>query len=110
MMEIELLAQACALLSGIVAHDLPTQLASGVGIGILDAADVSALNDALRLFGCIQAAGRLLTGGVLDPDLIGEGGRQMVLRDTGQADIESLARAVTKTADGVALIIDRALS
>ena len=110
MMEIELLAQACALLSGTVAHDLAPQLESGVGIGILDAADVGALKGALGLFRSIQAAGRLLMAGVLDPDKIGEGGRQMVLRETGFDDMARLSVALTKAADDADRIIDRALS
>jgi len=110
MMEIELLAQACALLSGTVAHDLAPQLESGVGIGILDAADVGALKGALGLFRSIQAAGRLLMAGVLDPDKIGEGGRQMVLRETGFDDMARLSVALTKAADDADRIIDRTLS
>ena len=110
LMEIELLAQVCALLSGATARDLTAQLECGVGIGLLDAADVSALHDALGLFGAIQAAGRLLAAGVLDPEAIGEGGRQMVLRETGYDDMENLSVALAKSADRAALIIDRVLS
>jgi len=97
-MDIELIGQAAALLSGARAHDIAAQLSSGVGIKLLSAADVADLCAAIGLFGRIQAAGRLLMAGVLDPDAIGEGGALMVLRETQHADMDALAQSVADAA------------
>jgi glutamate-ammonia-ligase adenylyltransferase len=60
--------------------------------------------DTAALLWQVQAAGRLLTGGVLDPDAIGEGGRRMVLAQTGfktMDDLQSALDAQTAAAAGV---------
>lgn len=108
--DIELLAQTAALRAGADATDMAGQIAAGVADGWLNAADAQALSDAVALLWQVQAAGRLLTGGVLDPDTIGEGGRRMVLRQTGFETMEDLQSALVMQTARAARIIDRKLA
>ena len=94
----ELFCQAAALISGSPARDAADQLAAGVAHGWLNAADARAVAAASGLFLRMQAASRLLTGGALDPDALGQGGRTLVLREAGFASIEDLAVAVSQVA------------
>ncbi|SEW05361.1 glutamate-ammonia-ligase adenylyltransferase [Cognatiyoonia koreensis] len=105
--DIELLAQTAALIAGSPATDTASQIAAGVAAGWLDAADAQALTAAARLLWQVQAAGRLLTAGVLDPDAIGEGGCRMVLRETGFDTMDALQEACTTACTRAAEVIDR---
>ncbi len=102
--DIELLAQTAALRAGSGANDLAGQISAGVASGWITAADGAALTDAAGLFWRLQAAARLLTGGVIDPDTLGEGGRRMVLRETGFDSMDTLHNgliAAAMTADAI---------
>jgi glutamate-ammonia-ligase adenylyltransferase len=102
--DIELLAQTSALKAGADPTEMTAQIAAGVADGWLNGADAQALVDTAALLWQVQAAGRLLTGGVLDPDAIGEGGRRMVLAQTGfktMDDLQSALDAQTAAAAGV---------
>lgn len=88
--DIELFAQTAALRSGSAAADVTTQLHSGVADGWLDAADAQALTHAFRLLWQMQAAARFLTGADLDLDVLAEGARRLILRETGCADLVDL--------------------
>jgi len=56
----------------------------------------------------VQATARLLTGTQIDPDAIGAGGTQMVLRETGQGTIAALlAEMETAAASASAVIAAR---
>ena len=103
--DIELLAQTAALRAGSAANDLAGQIGAGVASGWLNAADAGALSAAAGLFWRVQAAARLLTGGVIDPEILGEGGRRMMLRETGFDDIDGLQRALAAASDSAATII-----
>ena len=94
----ELLCQAAALRAGSPARETADQLAAGVADGWLNAADASAVATASALFWRVQAASRLLTGGSLDPDALGQGGRDLVLREAGFPTMEALAAALVDTA------------
>lgn len=106
----ELISQAAALRAGSPARDGAAQLAAGVADGWLDAADARAIADASGLFWRMQAAGRLLTGGALSPTELGEGGRRLILRETGYDTMEQLHAAMTKIADRADAVISRKLS
>ncbi len=94
----ELLCQAAALCSGSPARETGDQLAAGVAHGWLNAADASAVATATGLFWRLQAASRLLTGGPLDPDQLGQGGRDLVLREAGYDTMDDLASAINDVA------------
>jgi glutamate-ammonia-ligase adenylyltransferase len=107
--DIELFSQTAALLSGAPVRLTEAQLAAGVASGWLDAADAAALSEAEELLWQVQAAARLLTGGDLEPEALGEAGRRFILRETGCETIEDLQRALEARAGEAAGIIDRQL-
>ncbi|WP_138468074.1 glutamine-synthetase adenylyltransferase [Poseidonocella sp. HB161398] len=100
--DIELLAQACALISGCTARDPEAQLRSGG----LTSGFAGELIGHLRFFAVLKQAGRLLTGGRPDPAHLGQGGRDMLLRDTGMPDISSLEARIAEALAQSARIVD----
>ena len=98
MQDIALFAQTCALRAGAPERGTEAQLLAGVANGGLDAADCEALRAASTLLWRVQAAGRLLSGGVFDPDAVGEGGRRFVLRETGFETMDALEDAMAEHA------------
>lgn len=105
----ELFSQTAALLAGAPVRSTEAQLAAGVASGWLDAADAAALSETEGLLWQVQAAARLLTGGELEPDALGEAGRRFILRETGYETIEDLGRAIEAHSAESAAIIDRYL-
>ncbi|SEM43229.1 glutamate-ammonia-ligase adenylyltransferase [Loktanella fryxellensis] len=98
LMDVELAAQTAALVTGSPLHDVPGQIAAGVAVRWLSETEGAALTRAAALFWRLQTAGRLLTGGVLDPEALGEGGRRMILRETEFVDMDALQAEMAKTA------------
>ncbi|WP_394152517.1 glutamine-synthetase adenylyltransferase [Loktanella salsilacus] len=108
LMDVELAAQTAALVTGSDLRDVQGQIAAGVAGGWLSTAQGDTLTQAAQLFWQLQAAGRLLTGGVLDPDALGEGGRRMMLSETGFDTMDALEQAMTQiSAAADAAISDR---
>lgn len=107
--DVELCAQTAALRAGSAARTVPEQIAAGVASGWLDAADEAALTRSAALFWQLQAAARLLTGGVLHPEDLGEGGRRFILRETGCADTDSLLQTMEAAAAEADAVITRLL-
>jgi glutamate-ammonia-ligase adenylyltransferase len=89
--DIELFAQTACLRAGAVACDLTGQLQAGVGDGWLSAADAQALCETAGLMWRLQAVARLLTGGPLRPDDVGEGAKRLILRETDCRDLDVLS-------------------
>ncbi|WP_108261002.1 hypothetical protein [Mangrovicoccus ximenensis] len=103
--DVELLASACALVTGCPDRDPEVQLRSG-----FVAPEVAEeLIGHLRFFGVLKQAGRLLTGGRPDPAHLGQGGRDMLLRDTGTPDIGSLEAHIAEVLAHSAKIVDAAV-
>ena len=107
--DIELFAQAAVLRAGAAARDIAGQLAAGVADGWLDAGDARAVSEAAGLFWRLQAAARLLTGGAVDPDAFGEGGRRFLLRETGFDDMAALLAAMETAGAEADQVISRKL-
>ncbi len=103
--DIALFAQTAALQAGASARATVAQLGAGVANGWLNAAEGAALREAAGHFWRVQAAGRLLAGGVFDPDAVGEGGRRFVLRETGFSSMRALQKALAAQSEQVAAII-----
>ena len=104
----ELFAQSASLKAGVAACDTAAQLAAGVKTGWLTQDQADAVLQAARLMWKVQATARLLTGTQIDPDAIGAGGTQMVLRETGQGTIAALlAEMETAAASASAVIAAR---
>ena len=109
MQDIELVAQAGALLAGTSSRDPLEGLRAAVASGWLDDADGAALRDAYRLCWAVQSVSRLLSDKPLDTDAIGEGGRAMLLRETGHDTLDDLRGALDARCGQAVAIIDRAL-
>ncbi|HMO73262.1 MAG TPA: glutamine-synthetase adenylyltransferase, partial [Paracoccaceae bacterium] len=108
LMDIELLAQTCALRAGDPARRVEAQLRAGLRSGFLSGEQESALLLAYRLCWRLHAGTRLLTDRPLEMEKLGEGGRAFLARETGEPDamvlIDHLTAAVAAAA---AVIADR---
>ncbi|GGL60810.1 hypothetical protein [Wenxinia marina] len=109
LMEVELAAQTAALLAGAPDRQVAAQIGEGERAGYLDPGQRDALCRASDLFWRLQAAARLLTGGALRPQDLGEGGRRFVLRETGHADMDALRAAMDEAGQDAAAAFDRLL-
>ena len=85
-------------------------MAAGRRAGHVGATGAEVLVGAARLFWQVQAAARLLTGGTLDPEAVGEGGRRFLLRETGFADIAALQAAMAAEAVAATAVIGEVLA
>jgi len=110
MQEVELLAQAGALMAGNAGRTLEDGLQAGVAIGWLSDADKAALSRAYRLCWDILQAARLLSDRPLDPANLGDGGTGVVLRETGQDTLAGLQRELEQSTTEAAKVIDAALT
>jgi glutamate-ammonia-ligase adenylyltransferase len=108
--DIELLAQAAALLAGDPARRVGDQLAAGTRCGWLSRDEVGTVCAAYDLFWHLQSAARLLTGEGLDTAAIGEGGRAFLLRQTGAADLDGLASDMSVRAGAADAIVTQAIA
>ena len=109
MQDIEMLAQSAALLASCPSRAIVEQLASACELGWITGQDRDRLTGAYRLMWQLQSAARLLSGDVLDLDLIGQGGRDFLLRVTGFETVGELTEELARTSDTAASVIDRAL-
>ena len=73
--------------------------------GVFTPESAAHLTAAATLFWQVQAAGRLLTGGTLDPAAMGEGGRRFVLRETKADTMDDLRAAMRAAASGAERVI-----
>ncbi|MBE3640342.1 [protein-PII] uridylyltransferase family protein [Mangrovicoccus algicola] len=103
--DIELLAQACALVAGSAERDPLLQL----GTGDLAPEAAGRLGEQLRLWAVLKQAGRLLSGGRPDPSHLGQGGRDMLLRDTAMPDIGTLEARIAEGRAAAAQLVDQAV-
>ncbi|MGL4235533.1 glutamine-synthetase adenylyltransferase [Tabrizicola sp.] len=106
MMDIELAAQALALMSGSPARGVEHQIAAGAG-RLLPDSDAQAMTGAYRLMWQVQAATRLLGDRAMDWDNLGEGGRAFVLRETAASDGPGLAGALSDAAAAAGAAVTR---
>ncbi|WP_424943327.1 glutamine-synthetase adenylyltransferase [Aliiroseovarius crassostreae] len=81
--DVELVAQAAALLSPNPARTPRDQIAQGVAIGWFSDAQGQAMADSHDLMWRLQAASKLLSDGPLDVRALGQGGKDLLLRETG---------------------------
>ncbi|WP_297774124.1 glutamine-synthetase adenylyltransferase [uncultured Roseovarius sp.] len=110
LLELELIAQAGALMAGRAARDVTTGLEAGVAIGWLDDGDGAALQAAYALCWSVQMVARLISDKPLDPDKMGEGGAAFLLRETGQENLGMLQKSLETSCGRAASVIDAALA
>lgn len=109
LMDIELMAQTCALVAGDPARRVEAQLRAGARRGLLTAAEEEALLSAYRLCWRLQAASRLLTDRPLEMDTLGEGARAFLTRETDAPDAASLTEGLAARTEAAASVIDARL-
>ncbi len=105
MMDIELMAETGALLSGEIKHDVHAGLDGAVAAGLLDVAQAQTLKECYDLCWSVQCAARLLSGKVIDADKIGQGGSDFLCRATGFDRVEQLQAALQQRYSSAAEII-----
>lgn len=107
--DIDLLAQSLALRAGDPARATLAQLRAGRRAGLIAAADADRLGSIWRFLWRLHASGRLLTARPLEMDEIGLGGQEFLLRESGAASVEDLARRLRDFCAEAAGLIDAAL-
>jgi glutamate-ammonia-ligase adenylyltransferase len=110
MTDIELLAEAGALIAGSPRRAVAAQLSAAAAAGLLGREEARRLASAYRLLSSVQAVTRLLTEGRLDLAAVGEGGRNVLFRETGAADGDDLARRIAEARSFAEAVIGRALA
>ncbi len=109
MQDIELLAQAAALLSGSAERRVPGQLADGATALGLAPADRGALDEAHALFWQVQSAARLIGPGANAPETLGDGARKFLAATAGAEDLDDLTARMAGAAASAEAILDRVL-
>ncbi|MCB1338636.1 MAG: glutamine-synthetase adenylyltransferase [Maritimibacter sp.] len=110
MQDIELLGQCATLLAGSGPRDVDGQIARGVEIGWISADEGAALGRAYGLLWRLQASAKLLSDGPLDLDAIGLGGREFLLRETGQESTDDLAGEIERRVLAASDAVEAALA
>ena len=105
LMDIELLAQTCALMTAAPARGVEAHIEAGVAGGVVSVLDQTALMTAYMLLWPLQSAARLLSEPILDIGYLGIGGRDFVLRETGMPDEATLALQLGAVADQAANVV-----
>lgn len=105
LMDIELVAQMAALLTGSPLRGVERQIEAGRKGGILSDSDASTLLAAYRVMWRLQAGTRLITEGALDPLKLGEGARAFLLRETGEAEADALGARLEAAAAAAEAVI-----
>ncbi|MDH3264927.1 MAG: glutamine-synthetase adenylyltransferase, partial [Paracoccaceae bacterium] len=109
MTDIELLAEAAALIAGAPQRGVTAQLRAAPKAGLVGKDEAERLAAAYRLLWAVQSVTRLLTDGALDLAEVGEGGQAVLLRETGAEDLPSLAHRFGAAKAEAAAIVERAL-
>ncbi|OSP55243.1 glutamine-synthetase adenylyltransferase [Pseudoruegeria sp. SK021] len=106
--DVELFAQAMALLAGSPCRTVEDQLA--LDCEGVSAEDRAALLSAHQIFSAIKLSARLLTDQPLNPDALGQGGRDVLLHETGQDSLAALEAMLTERTEAAAAVINRVLA
>jgi glutamate-ammonia-ligase adenylyltransferase len=104
--DIELLAQAGALVAGDPARTTPGQLAAASEAGLIASAD--ALTADFRLLQRLRTALRLIADGPADPETLGQGARDFLAREAGGSPAEAVSRARERAAAVIAVALPAA--
>jgi glutamate-ammonia-ligase adenylyltransferase len=109
MMDIELVAQAGALVHALGSLRSPRRMLAKLGaLGWLAAEDAAALGTALARLAALRQVGRLASDHTIDPAEGGEGLARLVLSVTGEPDLDDLrGRLATEAASSAAIIAAR---
>ena len=106
LMDIELMAQAGALLSGNGARDANGGLEGAVAAGGLEVADGQTLSQAYDLYWSVQAATRLLSVKPIERADLGEGGVAFLCRSAGTETLDAAETRLASAYDACRDLID----
>jgi len=106
LMDIELAAQASALLAGSGAREVTAQLEAGVAHGALDAAQGAALAATYALLVKVNQVARLVTQRIVDVAALGQSAVDFLLRETEYDTPQALEAALAAARVQAAEIID----
>jgi glutamate-ammonia-ligase adenylyltransferase len=106
MQDIELVSQASALMTAAAARGVRESVEAGQKSGWLSETQVKVLLEAYDLCWTITQIAKLLGDKALEVDRLGQGGLAMLLRDTGQPDLDSLQRVLDESVAEAADVID----
>ena len=109
MQDIELFAQAGALMSGSPLHNVTGQLGACRQTGWVSEGEAATLCASYEMLWQLRQAEKLLSDKTLDMEEIGEGGRAFLLRESGQSDLEALGRTLDTASEDAARVIEAAL-
>lgn len=107
--DIELIAQAGALLSGRPERDVQAGLQGGVATGWLQKNVAATLGAFYDLFWSVNVATRLVSDGALDTEGLGQGGAAFLCRCTGYENLAALGDALEDGYARSAVLIEAAL-
>jgi [glutamine synthetase] adenylyltransferase / [glutamine synthetase]-adenylyl-L-tyrosine phosphorylase len=106
LLDIELLAQACALVCNILENEPKSQLSKVAELGVVSSDDALHLIRTHSLLSQVQHVSRLLVSGTFDIEDLGKAGLTHILAATGYADKKTLEAALmSKTEDAEAIIL-----
>ncbi len=108
--DVELVAQTAALLSHRPKRSPQDQIKQGVAIGWFTAAQGQAMADSHDLMWRLQAASKLLSDRPLDLGELGQGGTDLLLRETGAENEADLLAGLATRAERAAEAIEYVLS
>lgn len=107
--DIDLYAQSLALRSAAPARGTAAQLRAGERRQLIGRDESRALGAAWRFMWRVNAVFRLLSEKTLDPDLIGQGGKEFLLRETGNDSVTQLRSELGQHFDRTSAIIESAI-
>lgn len=108
--DVELVAQTAALLSPDTARTPADQIAQGVAIGWFSDAQGQAMAESHDLMWRLQTASKLLSDAPLDLDALGQGGQDLLLRETHAESEEGLVSDLENKAKLAARAIEEVLA
>ncbi|WP_372613405.1 glutamine-synthetase adenylyltransferase [Aquicoccus sp.] len=109
MQDIELVAQAGALMGAVPGRSVAEGLEAAVATGWLSDADRAALKAAYALCWKVQAVSKLLSDKPLQPDSLGSGGALMLMRETGLETLDDLGGRLAELAGHAKAVIEAAI-
>ena len=109
MQDIELMAQAGALMAAETRSDVLSGLAAGHRIGVLGQGGAWALREAYQLCWVMTQVARLFGDKALDVDKLGQGGCAMLLRETGFETLGDLETGLDEKVTAAAQVIEHVL-
>ncbi|WP_166415759.1 [protein-PII] uridylyltransferase family protein [Cochlodiniinecator piscidefendens] len=113
MQDIELCAEAAALMSGSIQRSVNGQLSAGVRLGWLTREEKSTLMSSYTSFQRLQLCTKLLTEKPLELGEVGSGGVEFLLRELGETDgggANGLALRLNNQAEAAGQVVDTAMA